>query len=203
VLVGSVQLGVLSEGRALPGVYVFGAGILLSMVSTVLVHGLAARAAEEPVDLGEALKRSGRWRSAAAGALFLVGLCLPLMQVEKWVFWDNQYSVLSATWRMAATGQLPLAATVLFFVVLLPAVRLLGLCWLQWGSPSERAARAVLVVDRWAMLDVFGLALLVVAVKIGDIAAVEPRPGLWVLLAAVCLSALDSRRLQRAASEAA
>jgi paraquat-inducible protein A len=200
VLVGSVQLGVLSEGRALPGIYVFGAAILLSMVSTVAVHNLSARSMEEPGDLGAVRQRSDRWRSAAAAALFLVGLCLPLMQVEKWVFWDNQYSVLAATWKMASSGQVPLAATVLVFVVLLPALRLIGLCWLQWGHPSPGTARAVLLVDRWAMLDVFGLALLIVAVKIGDIAAVEARPGLWVLLAAVCLSAYDSWKLQRRAA---
>ena len=202
ILVGSVQLGVLSEGRALPGIYVFGAAILLSMVSTVAVHGLSARAAQEPGDLGPVRHRGDRWRSAAAVALFLVGLCLPLMQVEKWVFWDNQYSVLAATWRMASAGQAPLAAAVFLFVVLLPALRLIGLCWLQWGRPSPGAARAVLLVDQWAMLDVFGLALLIVAVKIGDIAAVQARPGLWVLLAAVCLSAYDSWKLQRAAATA-
>jgi paraquat-inducible protein A len=145
-------------------------------------------------------RAAGRWRSAAAAGLFLVALCLPLMQVEKWVFWDDQYSVLSASWEMAASGELPLAATVLVFVVLLPAAPMIGLCWLHWWRPSGRAARALLFVDRWAMLDIFGLALLVVAVKIGDIAAVRPRPGLWWLLAAVCLSALDSRALRRVAA---
>jgi paraquat-inducible protein A len=203
ILVGSVQLGVLSEGRARPGIYVFAAAILWSMIATVAVHRLSARSGPGPATavarVGPRIgPPAGKWRSAAAGVLFLLGLSLPLMEVEKWVFWDHRYSVLTATWSMARGGQALLAATVFLFVVLLPAARFLGLSWLQWGRPSRRAMRAVLAIDKWAMLDVFGLALLVVAVKIGDIASVRARPGLWVLLAAVFLSAYDSWKRQRA-----
>jgi uncharacterized paraquat-inducible protein A len=79
----------------------------------------------------------------------------------------------------------------------LPALRLIGLCWLQWGRPSPGAARAVLLVDKWAMLDVFGLALLVVVAKVGAVASVETRAGFWVLLAAAALSLRDSWALRR------
>jgi len=94
-------------------------------------------------------------------------------------------------------GEELLALTVLTFVVALPALRFACLAWLYWGTASPRAARAVARLDRWAMLDVFGLALLIVIVKIGDIATVEPRAGFWFLLAAVSLSVLDSWRMQR------
>ena len=141
--------------------------------------------------------RGAGWVSAFACMLFVTGLWLPLMKVEKWHFWDNQYSVLVGAWRLALEGEGLLATMVLLFVVALPAARFVGLAWLGWGPSSERVARVVLLLDKWAMLDVFGLALLIVIVKIADIASVEPMPGFWVLLVATLLSLVDTWRLQR------
>ncbi|MEW6071272.1 MAG: paraquat-inducible protein A [Planctomycetota bacterium] len=201
ILVGSIQLGLLAEGEARPGIFVFAGGILLSMVSTLVLAGLASRATSEEtrrrIEMGRPPDWIGRGISAAAGILFFAGISLPLMTVEKWAFWDNEYSILRASWEMAEESQAFLAGTVVLFVVLLPGIRFAGLAWLLWGRPPVRAVRAILLLDEWAMLDVFGLALLVVLVKIGDIASVEPRAGIWILLAAALLSILDSWRLRR------
>ena len=199
ILVGAVRLGVLSEGQPRPGLYVFAAAILLSMLSTMTLEQLAAR--EIHAQALRALHkrgRSGRWVSLVACALFLTGLWLPLMSVEKWVFWDSEYSVLGGARALAEEGEGLLAGAVLLFVVVLPLARYVGLAWFQWGTPSPRAARVVLFLDKWAMLDVFGLALLIVLVKIGDLAAVTPRPGFWILLLAVSLSLFDSWCARRA-----
>jgi paraquat-inducible protein A len=200
ILVGSVQLGMLSDGQPRPGLYVFAAAILLSMISTMTIERLAVQGSdgsEIKALQARAKDMGGRWISAVACTLFLTGLSLPIMDVEKWFFWDNQYSVLAAAWRLASEGEGPLAVAVLLFVVALPMARFLGLAWIQWRVPSTYAVRTVVFIDKWAMLDVFGLALLIVIVKIGDIASVEPRAGFWVLLAAVSLSLYDSWKLHR------
>src|SRR5262249_14515292 len=138
-----------------------------------------------------------RGLSVAALVLFAVGLALPLMVVQKFRFWDNEYSVLGATRRMFAEGEHLLAGAVLFFVVALPLTRLSGLALLRWTRTTERTLRILLELDKWAMLDVFGLALLVVVAKIGAVASVEIESGFWVLLAAAGLSLIDARSLRQ------
>ena len=198
ILIGSVHLGILSEAWAEPGIYVFAAGILLSMFATLAVQRLL----DVPRERARLARptRAERWTSLAALALFTLGLFLPLMVVEKFRFWDHEYSVLAASRRMLDEGEYVLAAAVLFFVVLLPLARLVGIVILRWSRAPERLARAVLALEKWSMLDVFGLALLVVVAKIGALASVETRSGFWLLLAAAALSLRDSWALRRRAS---
>jgi paraquat-inducible protein A len=198
ILIGSVHLGILSEAYAERGIYVFGAGILLSMFATLSVHRLL-RVPRERLRVPRA-SRAERWMSLSSLTLFALGLFLPLMVVEKFRFWDHEYSVWSASARMLAEGEHVLGCSVLFFVVLLPLARLLGIVCLRWARSPERFARPVLELEKWAMLDVFGLALLVVVAKIGSVASVQTRVGFWVLLAAAALSLRDSWALRRPAA---
>lgn len=198
ILIGSVHLGILSEASAERGIYVFAAGILLSMLATLAVQGLLGAPPERAAL--PAATRAQRWTSLTALALFALGLFLPLLVVEKWHFWDHEYSVLDASRRMLEEGEGLLGTAVLLFVVLLPLARLTGLVLLRWLRRPERLARPVLALEKWAMLDVFGLALLVVVAKIGAVAAVETRAGFWLLLAAAVLSFQDARALRRGSS---
>jgi paraquat-inducible protein A len=200
ILIGSVHLGILSEAYAERGIYVFAGGILLSMLATLAVQRALVRA-REPVHVPRSTLAE-RWSSLLALALFALGLCLPLMVVEKFRFWDHEYSVLDASRRMLAEGEYVLAGAVLFFVVLLPLARLIGIALLRWFRASERFARVVLGLEKWAMLDVFGLALLVVVAKLGALASVETRVGFWLLLAAAALSLRDSWALRRESAPA-
>ncbi len=195
ILIGSVHLGMLSEAHAERGIYVFAAGILLSMFATLAVQRLLG-AQREPVGVPRAT-RTERWASLVALGLFTLGLFLPLMVIEKFRFWDHEYSVLRASRMMLDEGEYLLASAVLFFVVLLPLARLSGIVLLRWSRAPERFARAVLALEKWAMLDVFGLALLVVVAKLGALASVETRMGFWILLAAAALSFRDSLALRR------
>jgi paraquat-inducible protein A len=195
ILIGSVHLGILSEAYAERGIHVFGAGILLSMLATLGVQRLL-RGPRERLRVPRATPAE-RWASVTTLLLFTLGLFLPLIVVEKFRFWDHEYSVWSASARMLAEGEHLLGYAVLFFVVLVPLARLLGIVLLRWAARPERFARPVLALEKWAMLDVFGLALLVVVAKIGSVASVETRTGFWVLLAAAALSLRDSWALRR------
>ena len=198
ILIGSVHLGILSEASAERGIHVFGSGILLSMLATLAVQRLLRSPGTRPEARVPPASRGERWASLTSLLLFALGLFLPLMVVEKFRFWDHEYSVLDASRRMLDEGEHVLAGVVLFFVVLLPLARLVGLVLLRWAARPERYARAVLELDKWAMLDVFGLALLVVVAKIGAVASVETRLGFWAMLAAAALSFRDSLVLRRA-----
>jgi paraquat-inducible protein A len=196
ILIGAMHLGILSEAYAEPGIYVFAGGILLAMLATRAVQGLLReRVAERRIPPATALER---WGSVLALALFAAGLFLPLIVVEKFRFFDREYSVLDASRRMLEEGEHGLAAAVLFFVVALPLARLVGLVLLRFSRRPERLARPILALEEWAMLDVFGLALLVVVAKLGSVATVEIRAGFWLLLVAAALSLRDSVALRRA-----
>ena len=200
ILIGSVHLGILSEANAERGIYVFGAVIMLSMLATLAVQRLLGSAgAPEPL-LIRPSTRAERWASVTALGCFTLGLFLPLMVVEKFRFWDHEYSVWGASRRMLSEGEYVLGLAVLFFVVFVPLARLICLVLLRWALFPERFARPVLALEKWAMLDVFGLALLVVVAKIGAVASVETRIGFWILLTAAALSFRDARALRRASS---
>jgi paraquat-inducible protein A len=128
-----------------------------------------------------------------------IGLCLPLLEVEKMWFWQSSYSVLSGISGLWKDGQLLLALVLLCFSVLFPFVKLGALVAL-WFRRMDAAARERLLerlewLGRWSMLDVFAVAILVVAAKLGILAECHPQQGVYVFGAAVLCSMLANARL--------
>jgi paraquat-inducible protein A len=207
LMIGSIQLGIVARGQVEPGVYLFAAAILISMVATLVVARIASAA-----NADELAARRPRWPrrpvlplvTAAALALLGAGLTLPLMELEKWVFWNRDYSIITAAIEMAAQGDVLLSAAVLVFVVLLPLARLVALLALSLRRPSsrnDRVPRWLVLLDRWSMVDVFCLALLVVTVKLGGLADVTMRWGFWFFTAGAILSLYVSWRLHGGAND--
>jgi len=94
---------------------------------------------------------------------------------------------------MALKGQYVLAGMLLLFVIVAPCGKLVGqivLLFLRRNGPKHAALiRTLELVDKGMMIDVFALGVLIVAVQLGSLADVSPRPGLGCFLAAVFLSA--------------
>ena len=191
-LVGAIQFGILAKATPRIGIYLFSAAILCCMVATFL----QSRLAHSP----EKSSFAHRPQSLAALPIALLalvllgaGLVLPLMEMKKWVFWSRDYSILGALEGMLKDGQYSLAGMIVLFVVLAPLAKLLGqivLLFLRRKSQNQGALiRTLETVDKWMMVDVFALGLLVVGVKLGGIAEVSTRPGLGCFLGGVFLSA--------------
>jgi len=191
-LVGAIQIGLLATATPRVGIYLFSGAVLSCMVVTILesrlVHG---RVKAKPVQGPQSL-------AALPIALLALGLLgagweLPLMEVRKWLFWSRDYSLLAAVGRMFREGHYGLAALISLFVILAPMIKLLGQIGLLFLRRTGEKARRLSVIleqlDKWMMIDVFSLALVVVVVKIGALADVSPRAGLGCLLAGVFLSA--------------
>jgi paraquat-inducible protein A len=197
ILLGAVRLGLISGAEPLPGLYLFGAAILCSMIATLVVVTVVGR---ERTPLARLRHPSALDRaiSSLALVLFTAGLASPLMTVEKWWFWERDYSLVAAHVELAREGHAGLALFLGAFVLVLPGARFAGLCLLRWWPRLPALwVRRLRRLDEWAMLDVYALALLVVVVKIGGSLAVTARAGLWLLLCASLLSVWDSWRLQR------
>ena len=136
-----------------------------------------------------------------SAGLFLVGISRPLLHAEKWVFWENQYSLLGAASGMINGGMAVLGMGFVLFVIVLPLVQQLLVLILgifQWfDGPGSRLCQILLDVERWAMMDVVALALIIVFIRLGSVAGVEPQSGVWFLGGAVVLSFYASIRTRR------
>ncbi|MCA8948186.1 MAG: paraquat-inducible protein A [Planctomycetes bacterium] len=196
VLIGTVQLGILTEASARPGVYVYLGAILLSLVATLLLRPLVRVADRERAT--RPLRRPGLWLTLPAAVCYGAGLSLPLLEVEKGWFWSNRFSILEGLGELFTAGDWGLALAVAVFVVVLPTLRCLAIVALRvLRAADERLARAVLVLDRLSMVEVFLVALLVVFTKLGSLASPRPLAGMWFLIAAAALTVVDSFVIQR------
>ena len=137
--------------------------------------------------------------------LLLIGWSLPLMKVEKMVFWKNEYSVVKGVNSLWEQDQYALSIILFFFSVVFPAVKLTALSVLWHMRLAEAKRQAVLhwlgVLGKWSMLDVFVVAILIVLVKLGPLAKVEPQAGVYWFAAAIVTSMLTSMYVESLAKK--
>lgn len=197
---GAVKLGFIADARVLYGAYVYGAAILMSMVAAVLMSNVAG-----PEPALSSMPRARSWLlpllSLLGLLLLLLGMLMPLMQVEKWLFWHESYSILTGTLKLVIDGEYVMAAGFALFVIVLPLVlyisQLLSCLYQLTGRGGGRAVAWLVEFDRWVMTDVFALALFVAIVRLGQWTTVTPRPGLYFFGAAIAVSPLVSFWLRR------
>lgn len=139
----------------------------------------------------------------AAVALYF-GLSTPLIRVEKAIFLSNDYSVWSGVVGLWEERDWLLAGVVFFFSFVFPIVKLVLLAGI-WFTPVPAPRRAWLLevleaLGRWSMLDVFVVAILIVATKLQPLASIYARPGVHWFLAAVFVSMITTRRVRSLAS---
>lgn len=200
LLSGAVKLGIIADAAIRGGAYVFGAAILLSIVAASLMGAIAG-----PDMRYRELPRKRSWLLpllALGGGLCLIGgLLLPLMVVEKWIFWEETYSIAEGVIKLWREGDATMAVSFALFVVVLPVLLqaaqiVLSLLQLL-GQGSGRGIVWLVEISRWAMTDVFALAIFVVVIRLGNWTDIEPRPGLYLFLAAIGFSTLVSVWLRR------
>jgi paraquat-inducible protein A len=142
-----------------------------------------------------------------AGLLLLAGgIVLPLMRVEKWLFWEEHYSILAGAMELALEGQAVLALGFTLFVILLPLLVQLaqiGLALIQLtGRPATHRLHWLLAFNRWAMMDVFALAIFIAALRLSSMTELTPLTGLWCLMAGLVASVTGALWLRRIFSTA-
>ncbi len=128
--------------------------------------------------------------------LLLIALSLPLMTVEKMVLWKNEYSVIAGVHGLWEQEQYALAIILFFFSIVFPLLKLTMLGFIWMVRLAEQKRKAVLhwlgILGKWSMLDVFVVAILIVLVKLGPLAKVQPQRGVYWFAAAIFLSMITS-----------
>ena len=138
-----------------------------------------------------------------SAGLLVAGLSLPLLHAQQLLFWKSNYSVWAGIMALYHQNELVLAAIVLCFSMIFPVLKLLALTTV-WCVPLPETQRTRLlgwldVLGKWSMLDVFIVAILIVLVKLGPMAHVEPRAGVYVFTAAIVASMLTTTYVDRLA----
>ena len=154
--------------------------------ASVIRHGTHPRA----------LSRTGAF-AAAALVLYPAALLLPVMTIQR-LGHEQATSIWGGMVGLLAEGHWAVGAAVLTFSIIAPVLKLGALAALCLGRRAmgrdRRAAtyRLVEFVGRWGMVDVLLVALVVAAVKLGDLVEVTPGPGVVAFGAVVVLSMLAS-----------
>lgn len=200
LLVGTVQLSrlvTIVKTNPEPAVYAFGAAILLSIGLTFRVASLAAPR-DEGVESRAGLDLPLGFAALGAAACLVAALVFPVMRVEKKGI-EHVYSIVEGTLALDQGLEPLLALTLALLVVLLPLAFLIGigvLCIRPRGATPRTLARLV-ALERWAMADVFVLALWLVYTKVSGIAEVTRLAGYWAMVAAGLLSLYCAFRVRR------
>ena len=134
------------------------------------------------------------------------GLSLPLIYVEKMYFWDNTYSVVTGVFGLYDDGEHFLAALVFFFSFVFPIAKLALLLWI-WFVPMNHVQRGewlarLSALGKWSMLDVFIVAILVVASKLGALADVKTEDGIYWFACAILGSIIACEWMRKLAAAA-
>ena len=141
-----------------------------------------------------------RWLVILASLLLGVGLVSPIVTLEKFVIVENTFSVISGILQLLQENQWFLFFVITGFSVVLPILKLHVLYRLVSNNTAgnERQRRYLHwmhLYGKWSMLDVFVVAVLVVAVKLGAIANVEMRFGLYAFAASILLTMFITARV--------
>jgi len=129
-----------------------------------------------------------------------VGLVAPIITLEKFVLFNNTFSVLSGVIELLQEGQFFLFIVITGFSIVLPLLKI----WVLYKLISTKKNKAgyldkyldwMHLYGKWSMLDVFVVAVLVAAVKLGAIASVEIRFGLYLFATAVILTMYVTARV--------
>ncbi len=139
-----------------------------------------------------------------ATTLLLVGLSTPVIRIEKFYFFNDEYSIAGGIANLFDHGNVALGLIILLFSIVFPVLKLAAVGW-AWVWPLEVDARRRLLrwtalLGRWSMLDVFVVAIIVVLLQSSFLGSAEPRPGLYVFAVAIVLSMLSALLVEHLAS---
>jgi len=132
--------------------------------------------------------------------LLVVGLVAPIITLKKFVLIENTFSVLGGVIELLNEGQVFLFIVIAGFSVVLPLLKIGILNKLlsikkKNKSNIDKYLHWMHLYGKWSMLDVFVVAVLVVVVKLGVIASVEMRFGLYAFATAVLLTMYITTRV--------
>ncbi|MGB3081558.1 MAG: paraquat-inducible protein A [Candidatus Omnitrophota bacterium] len=127
-----------------------------------------------------------------SGGLLIFGLTLPVLTLEEMLVMKSTFSVLTGIANLWKDKQPVLAGIIVLFSVIFPITKLSVLLCI-WGIRlTEKQRKTIMhwieMLGKWSMLDVFVVAVTVVAVKFGFMIHAEPRVGVYVFASSILVA---------------
>lgn len=128
-----------------------------------------------------------------------LGMTMPLMNVSRLYFFDENPSLLGIIRSLWTGGDWLLASVVGLFSVILPVTKLAvaQLAAAQVPAAAHVLHRWIGFLSKWSMLDVLLVALVIFGAKTSGLATAIAQPGLWFFTASAILSALATHLIVR------
>lgn len=125
------------------------------------------------------------WLITAAFLLFGTGIFFPFFHVTKFWMFDDAVSVVGGIVTLFREGEYFLFAVLTLFTLVFPCMKLglLTVVWLERAHDLARVRRLhgwVESLGKWSMLDVFVVAILIVAMKSAGVAHLQIGFGLYL-----------------------
>ncbi len=135
-----------------------------------------------------------------SAGLLVAGWLAPIMTVEKLFILSDDISILGSCWQLFEGGEIFLFLVIFVFSILFPLIKLGVALYLWYLADLERPGflRSLYWIEllgKWSMLDVFVVALSVVAIQMSLVSSVDLHPGIYLFSAAVALSILAVGRI--------
>ncbi|MCT4654516.1 MAG: paraquat-inducible protein A [Cohaesibacter sp.] len=126
---------------------------------------------------------------------FGLGVTMPLVSLDKLLFFTETPSLLSILWGLWGDGEPLLAAIVAIFSLAFPALKIMLLHYAAYKGSAGRSGRSrslslLSLTSKWSMMDVLLVALVVFSAKTSGLAAASVLPGLWFYASATLGSAV-------------
>lgn len=136
--------------------------------------------------------------SLAALVLYVPANIYPILSIERLGVYSES-TIWEGTRTLWDNGHWGVALLVFFTSILVPLLKLMVMICLSvvrhYGGRARmkyRLYRLVHGIGRWSMLEVFLLAVMVSLVRLGQLAAIRPEPGITAFAAVVVLTLLAS-----------
>ncbi len=128
----------------------------------------------------------------AALVLLYLGIQKPLMTMEKLIFWESEYTILSSIKNLFSKSNYFIAIIILLFSIIFPFLKLftlVGLWFIKMGDKTRKmSVKWLEFLGKWSMLDVFVVAIIIFISKSGWMTDADPKIGLYMFSAAIILS---------------
>ncbi len=132
-----------------------------------------------------------------ASASFVLGVTLPLLQVDRLYFLSTSPSLIEITTSLWTSGNIAIAIVTAAFSIVFPSLKLIVLHFAAFRAHGTNVEipKWFKALARWSLLDVMVVALIIFAAKTSGLATAVTKPGLWFFAVSAVLTAFASSTL--------
>ena len=124
--------------------------------------------------------------------LYIISLYTPIMSVQEFYIFEEEITIISTLSILQSSNEWLLYIVILVFTVILPLAKYALLFTYAVNKIHLAKKKNTIIflegISKWAMLDVFIVALFVVSIKLKLLASAETEAGLYLFVGSIIIS---------------